>query len=212
MKKKKIDNFAKWRNHARLSGIIPDSNKQFDKTESLAVLIGLILGDGNISQYPRTECLRITLGTDKPELASYATRLIKDVFNKAPSMIKRNNMNCFNVTISQKNISTRLEIPRGARGKLKIRLPIWIWKKKKYIVSALKGLFEAEGSYCIHEITYTYNFEFSNRNVSLLDEVEKGLRTLGFNPERRKTSVRLRKKAEAIAFRELISFRTYPEI
>lgn len=212
MKLKHIDNFAKWRTNARLSGMIPDSNKALKKSTEFATLLGLILGDGNISRYPRTECLRITLGTDKPLLAIYSVELVKKVLGKAPSMVKRSNSNCYNVTICQKSLGERLGVPTGARGKLEIYFPNWVWNKKSYLISILKGLFEAEASYCVHEKTYTYNFEFSNRNISLLNEVEKGLKTLGYNPERRTNVVRLRKKAEAIGFKDLINFRAYPDI
>ncbi len=209
-KRKRIDNFANWRSNARRTGIIPDTRKKLVKSEELAVLIGLILGDGNISKFPRTECLRLTLGTDKPQLASYATLLIERVFGKTPSLIKRTNYNCYNVTICQKNLGRRLGIPIGARGELEISLPSWIWSKKRYLISTIKGLFEAEASYCVHEKSYTYNFEFSNRNFSLLNEVERGLKVLGLNPERRKCAVRLRKKSEAIYLKDLINFRAYP--
>lgn len=210
MKRRKIDNFKAWRTNSKLLGAIVNSDLKIEQSDELAVLIGLTLGDGNICKFPRTECLRLTLGTDKPELAKYAVLLVKNVLKKTPSLIKRNNSNCFNVTIYQKNLSRRLGIPAGARGKLEVSLPTWVWRKKKYIISILKGLFEAEASYCVHEATYTYNFEFSNRNTSLLNEVERGLKVLGFNPERRSTSVRLRKKGEAIEFRDLINFRNYP--
>lgn len=209
-KSKNINNFAKWRARAKMTGIIPDSTKKLKRSNELCFLIGLSLGDGNISKFPRVECLRLTLGTDKPLLASYAVIVIELVLKKTPSIIKRANSNCFNVTIYQKNLGKRLGIPLGARGKLEIYLPTWVWNKKSYLVSILKGLFEAEASYCVHEKTYTYNFEFSNRNISLLNEVEKGLRILGFNPERRATAVRLRKKEEAAEFKKLINFRVYP--
>jgi len=140
MKNKKIDNFKNWREKARLNGLIPDSDKILDKNVELATLIGLILGDGNIDKLPRTETLRLTLGTDKPELANFAARLITKVFNKTPSIIKRNNSNCFNVTICQKNLSKRLEIPSGARGNLQIKLAPWIWRNKSYLISSLKRL------------------------------------------------------------------------
>ncbi len=210
MKHKQIDNFANWRTEAKKNRIISDSDSELKESVDLAFLIGLVLGDGNISKFPRVECLRLTLGTDKPQLALYAVESIKKVFNKTPSMIKRSNSNCYNVTLYQKNISKRLDIPLGSRGKLKIQLPFWIWKHQKYTIAILRGLFEAEASYCVHEPTYTYNFEFTNRNCSLLDEVERGLKILGYNPERRKYAVRLRKKAEAIRFRSQISFRSYP--
>jgi hypothetical protein len=57
--------------------------------------------------------------------------------------------------------------------------------------------------------TYTYNFSFDNNNPSLLSEVEKGLRQLGFSPEVRPYAVRLRKKKEVLNFEKLISFRSY---
>jgi hypothetical protein len=78
------------------------------------------------------------------------------------------------------------------------------------LISAIKGLFEAEGSFSIHKKTYTYNFGFSNVNVSLLDEVEKALKILGFHPERRTNAVRLRKKKETLEFQRTIGFREYP--
>ena len=210
MKLKHIDNFAKWRAEAKLSGVVPESSKELKKSDDLAFLVGLILGDGNIYKFPRTECLRITLGTDKPKLAFYVVNIMENVFRKTPSMIKRNSSNCYNITFCQKNLSHRLEIPSGARRKLEIKLPSWVWTKDSYLLSALRGLFKAEASYCVHEKTCTYNFEFSNRNFYLLNEVEKGLKMLGFHPERRIYAVRLRKKKEAIEFRELIKFRTYP--
>lgn len=210
LKSKKINNFAKWRAEAKIVGIIPNTDKNLEKSRELAFLIGLSLGDGNISKFPRTECLRLTLGSDKPKLANYAVEIMKQIFNKSPSIIKRSNSNCFNVTIYQKNLGNRLNIPIGARGSLEILFPSWVWGKKQYLISILKGLFEAEASFCVHKSTYTYNFEFSNRNFSLLNETEKALRILGFNPERRIYAVRLRKKVEAIDFKNLINFRVYP--
>jgi hypothetical protein len=212
LKKKIVDNFAEWRMKARISGVIPDTSKKLNKSTELAFLIGLILGDGNIYKFPRTECLRVTLGTDKPQLVACAIKVIEDIFGKIPSLAKRTNSNCYNVTFCQKDLGKRLEIPTGARGKMKIALPTWVWNNNRYLISILKGLFEAEASYCVHERSYTYNFEFSNRNTYLLNEVEKGLIVLGFHPERRIYAVRLRKKKEAVGFRDLIKFRTYPDI
>jgi hypothetical protein len=209
-KRKKIDNFAKWRQLARKNGLIPETNHPLKKTTNLAFLIGLILGDGNINVMARTECLRITLGTDKPKLWKYTVKVIENVFNKKPSAHKRNDSNCMNIDIYQQNLSSRLGIPSGARKNLEIKLPTWIWSNKKMLISAIKGLFEAEGSFSIHLKTYTYNLSFSNLNKSLLDEVEKALKNWGFHPERRIDAVRLRRKAETFEFQKMIGFRAYP--
>lgn len=209
-KRKGIDNFAGWRKNARKAGLIPDSAIPFKRTTDLAFLIGLILGDGNINVMARTQCLRITLGTNRPKLWKYTIWVIENIFNKKPSAYKRNSANCMNITIYQQNLSKRLSIPTGARKNLDIKLPTWVWKDKKMLISAIKGLFEAEGFFSIHKSSYTYNFGFSNVNTPLLNEVEKALKRLGFHPERRINAVRLRKKDEVFVFQRLIRFRKYP--
>ena len=159
---------------------------------------------------PRTECLRIVLGTDKPKLWKYAVKIVERVFNKVPNIYKRPGKNCVNITLYQKYLSKRLGIPSGARRDKPIKLPKWIWNNDPYLKQAVKGLFEAEGSLSIHKETYTYNLSFSNVNVSLLDEVQAALTNFGFHPERRSNAVRLRKKTETINFINLIRFRKYP--
>ena len=194
----------------RRKGLIPNVNKPLVQNSDLAFLIGMILGDGNIGKMARTECLKITLGTDKPKLWKYVAKIVKNVFAKNPSVNKRSNSNCIDVKIYQNRLSHRLGISSGARREKPIKLPKWIWKNETYLKQAVKGLFEAEGSFSIHKKTYTYNLSFSNLNVSLLDEVQGALTYFGFHPERRSNAVRLRKKTEAFKFIDLIRFRKYP--
>lgn len=208
-KKLKLDNFADWRKNMKSQGRFTTDYKQFKKNSELAFLIGLILGDGNIYRFPRTECLNITLGTDKPLLIKYSFNLVRIAFGKTPVIVKNKKYKCVNIRLYFSNISKRLNIPSGARRDLEIKLPQWAWSNKKYLISCIRGLFEAEGSFSVHKPTYTYNLSFSNRNISLLNEVEKAITLLGFHPERRSNAVRLRRKLEAFSFIELISFRKY---
>lgn len=209
-KRLKIDNFKNWRDKARLTGIIPNTELRLKRDINLAFLIGIALGDGNINQMARTQCLRITLGTDKPELWKYTAKIIEKVFSKTPSVYKRKIANCVNVTIYQNNLSNRLGIPIGARKYKTITIPNWISNKKPELISFIKGLYEAEASFSVHKATYTYNLSFSNLNVSILDYVESKLKTLGFHSERRSYAVRIRRKNEVYKFMDLISFRRYP--
>lgn len=209
-KRKKIDNFYKWREDARKAGKISNSCTPLVKDEYLSFLTGIILGDGNLQKFPRTELLRITLGTDKPLLWQYTKLVVKKVFNKNPSCLKRTNSNCLDLVLYQKNLSKRLNIVKGARKLKIIKIPAWIKKNKEFLLQLLKGLFEAEGSLSIHLKTCTYNFSFTNKNVSLLDFMEKELKKLNFHPERRPFAVRLRRKKEVAQFKQLINFRQYP--
>lgn len=206
----RIDNFRKWRKlkeefYSHLYKPYPqDSNRAF--------LYGLILGDGNIHRFPRTDCLRIALGTDKPGLIKYAESIMQNVLLKKPTIYFSKTAACCYLTVYQRFLSERLEVPFGARSEVSINFPDWIWKEDVFLIACIKGLFEAEGSLSIHLRTYTYNFAFSNTNVCILNEVERALIKLGMHPERRKNAVRLRKKEEVKIFKQLISFRDYPLI
>lgn len=208
-KAKRIDNFAQWRRKARLTGKIPLTHVPLARTGQLAFLVGLILGDGHIEEFPRSERLRIVLGTDKPLLWKHAVKAVQAVFAKEPWVQQRKNSAAVDISLYQTRLSERLGVPTGDRGELTVRLPDWIRSERRYLIACLKGLFEAEGSYSVHAPTYTYNLSFSNRNPALLDEVEWALTSLGFHPERRANAVRLRKKHEALRFIELIRFRSY---
>ncbi|MBI4313599.1 MAG: hypothetical protein HY594_02160, partial [Candidatus Omnitrophica bacterium] len=204
LKAKGIDNFAQWRLKARLSGKIPLTHIPLVRTEQLAFLIGMVLGDGHVERFPRSERLRIVLGADKPLLWKHVVKVVKAVFSKEPWVQRRKEAAAVDISLYQTRLSERLGIPTGPRGALNVQLPEWILSERQYLIVCLKGLFEAEGSYSAHAPTYTHNLSFSNRNRSLLDEVERALIFLEFHPERRWNAVRLRKKHEVARFIELI--------
>ena len=208
-KRKKLDNFAKWRENARKIGRIPLSYPPLKKDEGLACLIGLALGDGHIDKFPRTDKFTLSLGTDKPDLINFSIDLIMRVFNKQPSINKPIDVNMVRLSLYQKYISKRLGIPFGNRGNLNISIPPWINRSNKYLLAYLRGLYEAEGSLSIHLPTYTYNFAFSNSNLSLLKNVEISLKRFGFHPEIRPKAIRLRRQNEVKYFKDLINFRSY---
>src|SRR3989344_3671297 len=59
MKLRKINNFKIWMDKMKAEGKIKSKYPPFKKDGNLAELIGVVLGDGHISSYPRTEELRI---------------------------------------------------------------------------------------------------------------------------------------------------------
>ncbi|MEK7506741.1 MAG: hypothetical protein AAB585_01500 [Patescibacteria group bacterium] len=208
-KERGIDNFKKWREEARKNGTIPKIHEPLKQSSDLAFLIGLVLGDGNIYKFPRTEGLRIALASKYPGLIDYTKKVVRQVFRKSPNVRKVKGSACYTVTLYQNSISNRLGIPNGNRNKSKFEIPEWITADKKYLCNFMRGMFEAEGSLSIHLPTCTYNFQFANRNKSLLKSVRKSLELLGYHPEVRPVAVRLRKKAEVESFRQLIKFRMY---
>jgi len=88
--------------------------------------------------------------------------------DKSIEKIKRKSSNCVDITIYEKNISDRLDIPTGSKRELRVRVPSWIMDNKTYIARYLRGLYETDGALAHHEKTYTHKLIFTNRNESLL--------------------------------------------
>ncbi len=208
-KKKKIDNFANWRQQAIEKGLIKTEYPSFEKDGNLAELIGVVLGDGYIGKFPRSEVLQIFSNSNNQGFVDRYTALVQRIFNKKPAVAKRNYSNCTNITIYEKNISNRLGIPTGARKDKRFTIPRWIWSDKNYLIRYLRGLYEAEGSFSVHPPTYTYKFVFANRNESLLNNVYRSLKKIGFNPHRTKVNIQISKRKEAYECRDLLGFRNY---
>ncbi len=166
MKNRGLDNFSKWRDGMKLAGKIRSLYPKFKKDADLAELIGVILGDGHIRKYPRTEELSIFSNSNNAGFIERYSNLIEKIFEKKPVLRNHGKANCTRIRIYQKEIQSRLDIPYSPRGLLKIEVPGWILKDRKLIVRYLRGLYEAEGSHCIHKPTSTYKVFFTNHNVS----------------------------------------------
>lgn len=180
-----------------------------EKNESLAELIGVVLGDGHIRKFPRTEELSIFSNSNNPGFVARYAALVEEIFHKKPALTKHSGGNCIRIRIYQKQIQKRLGVPYSPRGPLKIKVPSWISKNDKNIVRYLRGLYEAEGSHSIHKPTHTYKVFFTNRNESMLKNVFRLVKKLGFHPHLSLNHVQISKKKEVFDFLELIQFRKY---
>jgi len=193
----------------RKSGKIKTEYAALTKNGDLAELIGVVLGDGHIGKFPRSECLRITGNSNNPGFIDRYARLLKTVFGKEASVARVKSSNATTITIYEKHISRRLNIPTGNRKDIHAPVPRWILKERKFIIRYLRGLYEAEGSYGVHLPTYTYKFSFSNTNPSLLKNVVKLLKVLGLSPHSDPLRVQISRKAEVAKAIELLEFRKY---
>lgn len=207
-KRRKIDNFSKWREKMKKEGKLNINYSPLEPSSDLSELIGVVLGDGYIGKFPRTEVLSIFSNSNNQGFIKRYARLIKKIFRKEPSLFKKKS-NCIKIGIYQKYISKRLNIPAGARKNKKIKIPQWILREKRYLVRYLRGLYEAEGCFCVHKPTYTYKFIFTNRNKSLLENVYRSLKILGFHPHRSKYKIQISRKKEVYKCKDLIKFRQY---
>lgn len=209
MKSKKLDNFKNWREKMKSKGLIPSKYPPLLKSGDLAELIGVILGDGHIEKFPRTECLYILSNLKNLGFVYRYSDLVYKLFGKRPTCSKVSTAKCIRIRLYQKNISKRLGIPVGARLNKVFYVPKWILKNEAFMIRYLRGLYEAEGSVCAHEDTCTYKLFFTNRNKSLRSIVFNLLKKLGFHPHVSGDDVQLSRKIEVEECVRLIQFRKY---
>jgi len=205
LRTKKEWNFSKWQREKR-----PVTRyKELLKDGNLSELIGIILGDGNLNEHPRTENLRITCNSNDAGYIEHISSLITKVFYKHPSIRKRKDENAVSVDLYQCKISERLNLPCGNKIKNNVGVPHWVFLNKDYMRRCLKGLFETDG--CFHEDikNYTRCMEFKNNCARLRKDAYNILLKLGFNPQLGTNYVRLARRNEVYRFKELIDFRNY---
>ena len=211
MKSRRIDNFSKWREKMRKSGKLISSYPEFKKDGDLAELIGVVLGDGHLSKFPRTEELTIFSNSNNPGFIKRYTKILEKMFNKKSYVGKTGGGSCTRIRIYQKHISERIGVPFSPRKNKAIKVPKWVLENKEYIVRYLRGLYEAEGSYCVHAQTSTYKLFFSNKNESMMKNVFMLMKSLGFHPHRSQSnhSIQISRKTEVEKALGLLQFRIY---
>ena len=209
MKRRKIDNFAAWRLKAARDGKWRTEFPPLSKDGDLAELIGVVLGDGHIQKFPRTERLLIFSHSNNKGFIKRYTRLVESIFEKKTYVYKETNVNCVRISLYQKNISKRLGISTGARKLITVVVPPWILRNRVFTIRYLRGLYEAEGSHSVHLPTSTHKFVFTNSNQSMLKNVIKLLKVLGFSPHADLKRVQLSRRAEVERALDLLEFRKY---
>lgn len=209
MKRKKLDNLYAWREQMKQRGKIKARYPALRRNGDLAELMGVVLGDGHVGKHSRCEVLRILSHSDNHGFVRRYARLVESVFGKQPTVARRAGSRCTMITIYEQHISTRLGIPSGKRKERYLPVPRWIAKQRSHRIRYLRGLYEAEGSYCVHRPTSTVKLLFSNRNASLRRNVKRLLVQLGFHPHESGFQVQMSRKKEVEECRKLLQFRRY---
>lgn len=133
-----------------LGCIIKKDFINLEHSEKLAELVGIIMGDGSITNNQ----LRIYLDrkVDK-NYSLFISNLIKEIFNECPSVITRKSRGTIEITLSGVMIIKSLEkigLRRGNKIFNNISFPSWILKKKAYKTACIRGLFDTDGGLYLH--------------------------------------------------------------
>lgn len=181
-----------WQRREKDPELFKKYTNTFNKPEfsaKLAEFIGIMLGDGGMSQ--NQFVIYLNKDTDR-DFANYTQLLIKELFGLTPKIYESKKDRVIKVSISGINLIrylTQLGLSIGNKVKLQATVPSWIWLKKEYIKTCIRGLMDTDGCFTLHRYTvngkeYIYpKIAFTNRSKPILDFVYKGLTELGYNPK-----------------------------
>lgn len=161
-----------------------------EKSEELAELIGIILGDGSLyfNKSWWIYALKISGNhKERPYICDFVKPLLDKIF-KVDSKIEVKPSELF-VTVYSKEMILRLEelgLFRGNKVKNNVGIPLWIKEDKEFLKSCIRGLIDTDGSVfrMSNKDPHLARICFTNKAQNLLTDVREGLLRLGFSPSK----------------------------
>lgn len=156
------------------------------ESKPLAEFIGILLGDGNISSY----YVGITLSSKEKKYSNYIQNLIKKLFGMTPKIYKHKSANAINIIVNRKNLVNfcqKVGFEMGNKITHQVDIPEWIKKNKTYSRECIRGLFDTDGCFFIHNYIvkgkrYSYlKIAFTSASIPLILSVQEILINFGFN-------------------------------
>lgn len=168
-----------------------------DRDAELAEFIGIMMGDGGISEYQ----IVITLHhIDDLEYAAFVARLIKKLFKVTPSIYHSPKNSVNDIAVSRKELVRHLHelgLPIGNKVKQQFDIPAWIKRDQKLAIACVRGLVDTDGCIFTHRyrvkgVWYTYKkLSFTSASEPLRQSVHTLLQKFGFHPRIAGNNVRL---------------------
>lgn len=183
------------------------------RSAHLAELMGILTGDGHLSEYQISVYTNSKTDMDH---AWYVQKLIKKLFGVKAKMREKEYENTVVTVASSKNLADFLRrngMPIGNKLQNGLAAPGWIWKKVKYQKAFIRGLFDTDG--CVYMDKHVYrkkNYKYLGWTItsyadSLIEDIKAILQGLGFAPTHRPSqkSVSLRRQQEIDRYFQEIS-------
>lgn len=179
------------------------------QSSQLAELVGIILGDGQISD------MQVVVSNNaerEREYSIFVARLFRDLFAlKAPRRTRPKN--AVEVVVSSVALVEYLEtlgVQRGSKVAQQIAVPEWIFEDIEYVRACARGLMDTDGCVFLRRQRYKrreYRYlelHFSNHSQPLLAGMEQLLSLLRFTPKRDDRGVTLYRQSEIKRYFEVV--------
>ncbi|MEX0877671.1 MAG: hypothetical protein WDZ40_02275 [Candidatus Spechtbacterales bacterium] len=181
-------------------------------SKSLAEFVGIMLGDGGISNQQVTVTLH---SKDDKKYGVYVKNLMENLFGVYVGIHERKDANACIYAVSRVELvrfcENNLGLVRGNKIKKQVDIPKWIMGDKDFEIACLRGLVDTDGSIFIHRYRvkskeYSYKkLSFTSYSEPLRNSVFKIMRNTGLNPRLAGRDVRLDSKHDMKIYFDTIS-------
>jgi intein/homing endonuclease len=180
-------------------------------SKELAEFVGIVLGDGGISQYQ----VVITLhAVDDKAYGNFVAGFTQKLFKVPIGIYPKKKDMVINYTVSSVELVRFLKkigLKQGNKVKQQVDIPKWIKRNKEYRVACVRGLVDTDGSVFIHHYKvngkeYSYKkLLFTSRSEPLRQSVFKILSSLGIRVRLDKGyDVRIDSKADMAKYFKIV--------
>lgn len=166
--------------------LVPKSIYKPRKNAKLAEFIGIMLGDGGISNAQLTVTLH---SHDDREYGAYVSQLIQTLFATPVSIRPRRDSRATGYVVSRRELvlfcTNELGLKKGNKVTQQVDIPEWVKANRRFVIACIRGLIDTDGcvlthSYKVQGKQYRYKkIVFTNRSKPLLDSVYTLLMQLG---------------------------------
>jgi LAGLIDADG-like domain len=154
--------------------------------KSIAYILGVALGDGNLSN-PNGKAIRLRVTCDKkyPLIIKGIVKNLKIIFLKNKVSII-NKGNAVDISVYSNELENLLgwKAKGGSKIKQKVGIPVWIKQNKIYSKECLRGLLQTDGS--IYNDRGYKMVNFTSAGYTLIKDTEYILKKIGFLIKARK--------------------------
>ncbi len=182
---------------------------QFPKlSEKFAEFLGALAGDGHLGQNPSALVITCHKVLDL-EYVQHLAVFFKGFFGHEPTIYFRKNVNVVNLRFYSKELvswfSKTFDLPVGKK-KNRLHIPKQILKKREYLISYIRGLFDTDGCISRHHKKWKSGgmLEIISADKGHLKEIYRAFIRLGFTTSIGYKSVIIYRKDEIHKFFKVI--------
>lgn len=161
----------------------PAAPPKEQRTELLAYIVGVALGDGNLSNpNGRATRLRVTCDLKYPILIREIKHSLELLLPKNKVSLVQRPSNCVDISVYSNKLNFLIpwRVGAGTKFQQSARIPEWIFDKEHFVSACVKGLIQTDG--CIYLDRGYQMVSFSNTTYALAYDIFRAIQELGFKP------------------------------